>query len=77
MSDPPTPTDPPDDAGPTREGMIDRLRESGMGVNDPNIVGDAGPFDIPPGHDPDAPPDQLGPAGLPNLPPDEEDTAEP
>lgn len=33
--------------------LIDRLRGSGVGVEDPNIVGDVGPTDIPPGRDPD------------------------
>lgn len=32
--------------------VLDRLRGSGVGVEDPNIVGDAGPTDIPPGADP-------------------------
>jgi hypothetical protein len=36
------------------EGLIDRLRHSGVGVEDPNIVGDVGPTDIPPGTDPDS-----------------------
>lgn len=34
------------------ESLIDRLRGTGVGVEDPNIVGDAGPIDIPPGRDP-------------------------
>jgi hypothetical protein len=33
--------------------LLDKLRGTGVGVEDPNIVGDAGPTDIPPGHDPD------------------------
>ena len=37
-----------------REELVaDRLRGSGVGTEDPNIVGDAGPTDIPPGSDPD------------------------
>lgn len=32
---------------------LDRLRSSGMGTHDPNIVGDAGPVDVPPGRDPE------------------------
>jgi hypothetical protein len=56
------------------EGILDRLRHSGVGTTDPNIVGDAGPFDQPPGMDPEAA-EGLGPAGLPLLPPDEEGTA--
>jgi hypothetical protein len=33
------------------EGLLDRLRGTGVGVEDPNIVGDVGPTDIPPGSD--------------------------
>ena len=33
------------------ESIIDRLRGTGVGVEDPNIVGDVGPTDIPPGSD--------------------------
>jgi hypothetical protein len=33
------------------EGLLDRLRGSGVGVEDPNIVGDVGPTDVPPGRD--------------------------
>lgn len=36
------------------EGLIDRLRHSGVGVEDPNIVGEVGPTDIPPGTDPES-----------------------
>ncbi len=36
------------------EGLMDRLRHSGAGVEDPNIVGDVGPTDVPPGTDPDS-----------------------
>jgi hypothetical protein len=35
----------------TDESLIDRLRGTGVGVEDPNIVGDVGPTDIPPGDD--------------------------
>jgi len=35
------------------EGVLDRLRGTGVGVEDPAIVGDVGPTDIPPGSDPD------------------------
>ena len=31
------------------EGLIDRMRDTGVGVEDPNIVGDAGPVDVAPG----------------------------
>jgi hypothetical protein len=32
--------------------LLDRMRGVGVGTEDPNIVGDAGPVDIPPGADP-------------------------
>jgi hypothetical protein len=35
------------------ESLIDRLRGTGVGVEDPNIVGDVGPTDVAPGADPD------------------------
>ena len=35
------------------EGLADRARNLGVGVEDPNIVGDVGPTDIPPGADPE------------------------
>ena len=36
------------------EGVLDQLRDMPVGVNDPNIIGDAGPTDVPPGTDPPA-----------------------
>lgn len=42
-----------DPGGDEHRGLMDRLRHSGVGVEDPNIVGDAGPTDVAPGHDPD------------------------
>ena len=36
------------------EDLLDRARGTGVGTEDPNIVGDAGPTDIPPGKDPDS-----------------------
>jgi len=48
-----TPDDPDPDVEEEREGFIDKLRHSGIGTGDPNIVGDAGPTDIPPGTDGD------------------------
>jgi hypothetical protein len=47
----------PDDPDPPahdheHESIIEELREMPVGVNDPNIIGDAGPLDIPPGSDP-------------------------
>jgi hypothetical protein len=50
--------------------ILDRLRGSGVGTEDPNIVGDAGPTDVAPGADPDF---------LPlteELPPEEETPSE-
>jgi hypothetical protein len=44
----------PDEALEHDEGLIDRMRHSGVGVEDPNIVGDVGPTDVPPGTDPDS-----------------------
>jgi len=39
---------------PDEKSLIDRMRDSGVGVEDPNIVGDVGPVDIPPGSDGEA-----------------------
>lgn len=33
---------------------LDRARGTGVGVEDPNIVGDVGPTDVPPGRDHDS-----------------------
>ncbi|HZI40009.1 MAG TPA: hypothetical protein VFF24_17060 [Acidimicrobiia bacterium] len=38
----------PDD----EESALDRMRDAPVGTNDPNIVGDVGPTDVPPGKDP-------------------------
>ncbi len=46
----PTPDD--DDPG-VIEGIADKVRGSGVGLEDPNIVGDVGPTDVAPGADPD------------------------
>ena len=35
------------------ESLLDRMRETGVGVEDPNIVGDVGPVDVAPGSDGD------------------------
>ena len=43
------------DAGPHDESLLDRMRGTGVGVEDENIVGDVGPTDVPPGRDPDGP----------------------
>jgi hypothetical protein len=34
------------------DGVLDRLRDMPVGTLDPNIIGDAGPVDVPPGTDP-------------------------
>jgi hypothetical protein len=34
------------------DGVLDKMRDTGVGTEDPNIVGDVGPTDIPPGADP-------------------------
>lgn len=39
-----------------KQSLLDRFRGTGVGVEDPNIVGDAGPTDVPPGQDPDPSP---------------------
>ena len=55
-SDEPLPPEEPfpgeEEEGSIDEGLLDRLRGTGVGTDDPNIVGDAGPVDIPPGIDP-------------------------
>ena len=67
MSDP----EPPAGGPPEHErSLIDRLRVAGFGVEDPNIVGDAGPDDVAPGIDPPLPP------LTEELPPEEETPAE-
>jgi len=62
MSDAPLDPDAPDVAGEPaagepdegeHDGLLDRMRGTGVGVEDPNIVGDAGPTDVAPGRDPD------------------------
>jgi hypothetical protein len=39
------------------EKLADKARGSGVGTEDPNISGDAGPTAVPPGQDPDTPPE--------------------
>ena len=43
---------PEDDDGDDRS-LIDKMRGTGVGVEDENIVGDTGPTDVAPGADPD------------------------
>ena len=54
MSETPEPTE---EAGQSeveeKQELLDRFRGSGVGLEDPNIVGDVGPTDVPPGQDPD------------------------
>lgn len=52
------------------DSLLDRLRGTGVGVEDPNIVGDVGPTDVPPGSD------GVG-DGLLAEPPDPSGSAEP
>lgn len=42
------------------EGILDRMREMPVGTLDPNIIGDAGPTDVPPGSDRPAADEELG-----------------
>ena len=35
------------------EHLLDKMRNTGVGVEDENIVGDVGPTDVPPGKDPE------------------------
>ena len=55
---PPDPAD--EDASDTsledKQRLLDRFRGTGVGVEDPNIVGDVGPVDVPPGADPEETP---------------------
>ncbi len=50
--------------------LLDRLRGTGVGTEDPNIVGDAGATDVAPGQDPPLPP------LTEELPPEEETPSE-
>ncbi len=43
-----------DEADERDDSLIGRMRHTGVGVEDPHIVGDVGPTDIPPGVDPDS-----------------------
>lgn len=43
--------------------LTDRVRGSGAGTEDPNIVGDVGPFDKPPGKDQPQGIETEGPSG--------------
>lgn len=53
MSDPTPETDPAEDTAlEDKQRLLDKFRGTGVGVEDPNIVGDAGPTDVAPGDDP-------------------------
>ncbi len=41
-------------------GILDRIRDMPVGTSDPNIIGDAGPTDVPPGSDPPSRADDSG-----------------
>lgn len=41
-----------DDDSDDGDSLIEQLRDMPVGTNDPNIIGDAGPLDVPPGSDP-------------------------
>lgn len=43
------------------ESLLDRMRDMGVGTEDPNIIGDAGPTDVPPGSDPHGDAGELDP----------------
>ena len=66
------PFEDPEAAGDEHEGLVetlvDRMRGTGVGLEDPNIVGDAGPTDVAPGRDPDSvwPPPDIGPEAEPD-----------
>ncbi|MEO5680046.1 MAG: hypothetical protein ABIS47_10295 [Acidimicrobiales bacterium] len=51
--DPQPEDDPAAGDEPEKETFLDKLRGGGVGTEDPTIVGDAGPTDIPPGIDDD------------------------
>lgn len=63
MSDPSIENLPPDEddsALEEKQERLDRFRGTGVGVEDPNIVGDPGPEDDPPGADPEVEGDEPG-----------------
>ncbi|HEX3540657.1 MAG TPA: hypothetical protein VHT75_09465 [Acidimicrobiales bacterium] len=62
--------DPGAAAGGEEPSILERLRGSGVGTEDPNIIGDAGPTDVAPGRDP------VLPALTEELPPEVETPAE-
>jgi len=51
------------------ESLLERLRGMPVGVEDPTIVGDVGPADVPPGPDPVAPDDGTGSSTVGPVPP--------
>ena len=67
MSQTDDPGEPPEHGG---RSLLDRLRGTGVVMEDPNIIGDAGPTDVAPGQDPPLP------ALTEELPPEEETPSE-
>lgn len=53
QTDPTTGAEDERDEGGFLDTALERMRGTGVGTEDPNIVGDAGPTDVPPGRDPD------------------------
>lgn len=53
-AEPGTEADPGVDAGDDHAGVADALRHTGVGTDDPNIIGDAGPLDVAPGSEGEA-----------------------
>ena len=58
-----------DPLSPEDEDLLDQLRDMPVGVNDPNVIGDAGPTDVPPGTDPPGLPPEPVDEGLGPQPP--------
>lgn len=50
------PDEPKDQRAERGHSLLNRLRKTGVGTEDPNIIGDADATDVAPGHDPDRPP---------------------
>lgn len=58
-----------DPTRPDDEDLMEKLREMPVGTTDPNIVGDAGPTDVPPGADPPRAPREPSGEEVPPEPP--------
>jgi hypothetical protein len=57
--------------------IADRMRGMGVGFEDPNIIGNAGPYDVPPGADPPTPLPQDPSASFTSDPSDPSDPPDP